>query len=34
MWDYQGGFALVTKKDGKPVADPAVVQALGLKLQR
>jgi len=34
MWDYQGGFALVTKKDGKPVADPAVVQALGLKLPR
>jgi aryl-phospho-beta-D-glucosidase BglC (GH1 family) len=34
MWDYQGGFALVTKKDGKPAADPAMVQALGLKLPR
>jgi len=31
MWDYQGGFALVTKKDGVPTPDPAIVEALGLK---
>jgi endoglucanase len=30
MWDYQGSFALVTKKDGVPTADPAIVTALGL----
>jgi endoglucanase len=30
MWDYQGGFALVTKADGKTTADQGVVDALGL----
>jgi len=33
MWDYQGSFALVTKKDGVTTADPAIVEALGLKVQ-
>lgn len=32
MWDYQGSFALVTKTDGRPAADPAIVQALGLTM--
>lgn len=32
MWDYRGGFGVVWKEDGKPAkADPAVVEALGLK---
>jgi len=30
MWDYQGGFALVTKQGSTPSADPAIVKALGL----
>jgi endoglucanase len=30
MWDYQGGFALVTKKDGVATPDPAILDALGL----
>ncbi len=30
MWDYRGGFALVTDVNGKRVPDSAVVQALGL----
>ena len=30
MWDYQGGFGLVTKMNGIPAVDPAVAQALGL----
>jgi len=34
MWDYQGSFALVTKKDGKPTADTAIVQAMGLTMPR
>jgi endoglucanase len=33
MWDYQGSFALVTKSNGEPVADPAIVKALGLRPQ-
>ena len=33
MWDYQANFGIVTKKDGKTVPDPAIVQALGLKEQ-
>ncbi len=32
MWDYSGGFGVVTKKEGKPIADPVTVQALGLKM--
>ena len=31
MWDYQGGFGLVTKGSGGTVVDQAVVNALGLK---
>ena len=32
MWDYRGGFGVVTKKDGQTaVVDDAVVEALGLK---
>jgi len=30
MWDYQGGFAIVTKADGKTTVDKGVVEALGL----
>jgi aryl-phospho-beta-D-glucosidase BglC (GH1 family) len=30
MWDYQGGFGVVTKKDGVTNEDPAVLRALGL----
>jgi hypothetical protein len=31
MWDYSGSFGMVTKKDGKAVADAEVLRALGLK---
>ncbi len=31
MWDYAGSFGVVTKKDGKAVADDTVLRALGLK---
>ncbi len=32
MWDYRGGFGVVTKQDGQPTqVDGAVVGALGLK---
>jgi endoglucanase len=30
MWDYQGGFAVVNKMDGKATPDPLTVKALGL----
>jgi hypothetical protein len=31
MWDYRGGFGVVTKEDGQPAkVDGAVVGALGL----
>ena len=31
MWDYRGGFGVVTKEDGKPAqVDDLVVKALGL----
>jgi endoglucanase len=30
MWDYSGSFGVVTKKDGKAVADDGVLRALGL----
>jgi endoglucanase len=34
MWDYRGGFGVVTKQDGQPaLVDEAVVKALGLKNQ-
>jgi hypothetical protein len=29
MWDYSGGFAVVTKQDGRPVPDELTVKALG-----
>ena len=32
MWDYSGGFGLVTKENGKTVVDDATVKALGLKM--
>lgn len=31
MWDYQGGFGVVSKKNGTTVEDEAVLRALGLK---
>jgi len=31
MWDYQGGFAVVNKVNGRAVPDPETVAALGLK---
>ncbi|HMD19047.1 MAG TPA: cellulase family glycosylhydrolase [Alloacidobacterium sp.] len=33
MWDYQENFGVVTKKDGKTIPDPEIVNALGLKTQ-
>jgi endoglucanase len=32
MWDYSGGFGVVTKENGKPVADEVTLRALGLKM--
>jgi hypothetical protein len=32
MWDYDGGFDVVNKQDGKAVPDAATVNALGLTL--
>jgi aryl-phospho-beta-D-glucosidase BglC (GH1 family) len=32
LWDYSGGFGVVTKNDGKAVADAVTVKALGLRL--
>ena len=32
LWDYSGGFGFVTKTEGRTVVDPAVVDALGLKV--
>jgi endoglucanase len=31
MWDYSGSFGVVTKKDGKAVADDSVLRVLGMK---
>jgi len=31
MWDYSGSFGVVTKKDGKALADEGVLRALGMK---
>jgi aryl-phospho-beta-D-glucosidase BglC (GH1 family) len=31
MWDYSGSFGVVTKKDGRSVADEITLRALGLK---
>ena len=30
MWDYSGGFGVVTKKDGKAIPDEITLKALGL----
>jgi diaminopimelate decarboxylase len=32
MWDYGGGFGVVTKKNGQPVPDEMTVHALGRKM--
>jgi len=32
MWDYSGGFGVVTKKDGKATGDEATLRALGLSI--
>lgn len=34
MWDYQGGFSIVTKANGITTPDPAIVAALGLHVPR
>ena len=31
MWDYQGGFGVVTKKNGATTEDDGVLRALGLR---
>jgi endoglucanase len=31
MWDYSGGFGVVTKEDGKTIPDDSVLHALGLR---
>ena len=33
VWDYQGSFAVVTKKDGKAEPIPGIADALGLHAQ-
>jgi hypothetical protein len=30
MWDYAGGFSVVTRKDGVTTPDPVTIKALGL----
>ena len=32
MWDYSGGFGVVSKQSGKTVVDEGTVKALGLKM--
>jgi aryl-phospho-beta-D-glucosidase BglC (GH1 family) len=32
MWDYSGGFGVVTKKDGRAMPDEVTLKALGLKM--
>jgi aryl-phospho-beta-D-glucosidase BglC (GH1 family) len=32
MWDYSGGFAVVTKQDGQTIPDEITVKALGLHM--
>jgi endoglucanase len=32
MWDYSGGFGVVTKQNGRAVPDEVTVKALGLKM--
>jgi hypothetical protein len=31
MWDYSGSFGVVTKKDGRTLADEGVLRALAMK---
>jgi len=31
MWDYSGGFGVVTKQNGQAVPDEVTLRALGLK---
>jgi endoglucanase len=33
MWEYHGGFGVVTMQDGQPVPDEATLRALGLALR-
>ena len=33
MWDYQGGFGVVTKKNGTTTEDDGVLRALGLRAE-
>jgi aryl-phospho-beta-D-glucosidase BglC (GH1 family) len=32
MWDYSGGFGVVTKKEGKATPDEVTLRALGLRM--
>lgn len=32
MWDYSGGFGVVTKQNGQPIPDEVTLKALGLKI--
>jgi endoglucanase len=32
MWDYSGGFGVVTKENGRTLPDPVTIYALGLKV--
>jgi endoglucanase len=34
MWDYAGGFGVVTKQNGHPTADAEVIKALGLAVKK
>ena len=34
MWDYSGGFGVVTKPNGVPVPDEVTVKALGRTMPR
>jgi hypothetical protein len=31
MWDYSGGFGVVTKQNGKATLDPITVRAFGMQ---
>jgi endoglucanase len=34
MWDYSGGFGIVTKENGQPQPDEVTVKALGRTMPR
>ena len=34
MWDYQGGFSVVTKANGVTTPDPLILKALGLQMPK